>query len=154
MDIAGEFTPNIPYSWDSTSSRSAEFVQRQVAVMNLLAQKKLLTAAKDISNPGCLGTLGMLLETSRMGARVDIGRIPQPLDVDLLQWLKAYQGCGFVATCKPENSSEVTRIFGGVKLAANIVGSITDDRKFIISERDRSLVLFDFENDIITGCNP
>jgi putative methanogenesis marker protein 2 len=154
MDIAGEFTPNIPYSWDSTSSRSAEFVQRQIAVMNLLARKGLLTAAKDISNPGCLGTLGMLLETSRMGAAVEIERIPQPMEVDPLQWLKAYQGCGFVVTCNPENSSEVCNIFSSVKLASDVVGRITADKKLRICDSGKQAVLFDFKNDIITGCNP
>jgi selenophosphate synthetase-related protein len=154
MDIAGEFTPNIPYSWDSTSSRSAEFVQKQIGVMNQLARKRLLSAAKDISNPGCLGTLGMLLETSRMGAAVNIEKIPQPMNVDPLQWFKAYQGCGFVVTCTPENSSEVIRTFSEVRMASEIVGSITGDRRLVISDAGNSQVLFDFKNDIITGCNP
>ncbi len=154
MDIEGKFTPNIPYSWDSTSFRSAEFVQKQVSVMNLMAQKRLLTAAKDISNPGCLGTLGMLLETSKTGACVEIDSIPQPMDVDPLQWLKAYQGCGFVVTCRPENSSEVNSIFSEVRMASEVVGRITGDRKLIISDAGKSKVLFDFKTDIITGCNP
>ena len=61
MDISGKFTPNIPYSWDSTGGRTPSEVRSQVKIMNVLAQKRLLSAAKDISNPGCLGTLGMLL---------------------------------------------------------------------------------------------
>jgi selenophosphate synthetase-related protein len=154
MDIEGEFTSKIPYSWDSTSQRTAELVKRQVGVMNILARKKLLTAAKDISNPGCLGTLGMLLETSNTGAEVNMGNIPQPKDVDLLQWLKAYQGCGFVMTCKPEDSREVTRMMADVKLAADVAGRITGERKLTITDAGNSAILFDFENDTITGCTP
>ena len=37
--------------------------------MNNIARKHLLTAGKDISNPGILGTLGMLLEASGVGAK-------------------------------------------------------------------------------------
>lgn len=154
MDIEGKFTPRIPYSWDSTSARSAEFVQKQIGIMNLLAQRKLLTGAKDISNPGCLGTLGMLLETSKVGAEVEVGNILKPFGIDILQWLKAYQGCGFVVTCRPENSQEVINMFSDVKLAANVAGKITGDRKLTIFEAGSSSVLFDFENDIITGCSP
>ena len=122
--------------------------------MNTLAQKKLLTSAKDISNPGCLGTLGMLLETSCKGAFVELGKIPTPEEVDLIQWLKAYQGCGFVATCKPENTKEVLTEFGSVGLTSCVVGGITDGRKLVISDAGKSQILFDFESDIITGCSP
>jgi putative methanogenesis marker protein 2 len=152
MDISGKFTSKIPYSWDSTSSRTADFVQKQVAIMNTLAKKKLLSAAKDISNPGSLGTLGMLLETSGKGAEVELGRIPTPEGVDFIQWLKAYQGCGFVVCSKPENSKEVLTQFGSAGLIANVVGKVTDDRNLTISDGSKSQILFDFKTDIITGC--
>jgi putative methanogenesis marker protein 2 len=151
-DISGEFTPKIPYSWDSTSSRTSDFVQKQIAIMNTLAQKKLVTSAKDISNPGSLGTLGMLLETSKMGADVDLGKIPTPKSVDFLQWLCAYQGCGFVVCVKPENSNEVLSHFESVELTSNVVGRINDSKKLNIVDGDKSQILFDFKSDIITGC--
>jgi putative methanogenesis marker protein 2 len=152
MDIEGEFTPNIPYSWDSTSSRTSEFVQKQIAVMNTMAQKKLLTSAKDISNPGCLGTLGMLLETSGMGSAVEIMKIPIPEGVDLIQWLHAYQGCGFVATCKPDSSKEVLKLYQNVGLSASVVGQVKEGKQFLVTLGTESQVLFDFEKDVITGC--
>jgi putative methanogenesis marker protein 2 len=152
MDIQGSFTPKIPYSWDSTSKKGPEFVQNQVKAMNILAEKKLLTAAKDISNPGCLGTLGMLLETSIKGAEVDLGPIPSPEDVDFIQWLKAYQGCGFVVTCKQENAKEIIDIFKDVGLSSACVGEITDDNILKIFHGKDSEILFDFSKDIITGC--
>jgi putative methanogenesis marker protein 2 len=152
MDISGKFTLKIPYSWDSTSSRTSDFVQKQIAIMNTLAQKKLVTSAKDISNPGSLGTLGMLLETSKMGADVDLGKIPTPQGVDFLQWLCAYQGCGFVVSVRPENSNEVLMHFGSVGLISNVVGSVNDSKKFNIFDSDKSQILFDFKSDVITGC--
>ena len=45
--------------------------------MNSIARKHLLTAGKDISNPGILGTLGMLLEASGVGATVELEKIPR-----------------------------------------------------------------------------
>ncbi|OGS42443.1 MAG: hypothetical protein A3K67_02020, partial [Euryarchaeota archaeon RBG_16_62_10] len=97
MDLDGKFTEGVPYSWDTTSSKSKKFLQKQLKTMNKLAP--ILTAGKDISNPGALGSLGMLLEASKVGGTVDIARMPRPPRVDLLQWLTAYQGCGFVVTC-------------------------------------------------------
>lgn len=152
MDVDGKFTPNIPYSWDSTGFKEPERVQKQIGVMNSLAGKKLLTGGKDISNPGCLGTLGMLLETSKKGGEVDLRSIPMPEDVDFLQWLKAYQGCGFVVTCKTEDSNEVLRLYKSVDLSAAVVGSVTDNNQLRITDGKDYEVLFDFNIEIITGC--
>jgi putative methanogenesis marker protein 2 len=152
MDIDGSFTPKIPYSWDSTSHKTKEAVQRQILVMNVLAKKNLLTAGKDISNPGSLGTLGMLLETSGKGGNVEIAKIPKPEDTVLLQWLLAYQGCGFVVTCQPQNSDEVMGIFEDVGLATHVAGKITSGHRLTLIDGGESAVLFDFESDIITGC--
>jgi putative methanogenesis marker protein 2 len=152
MDIDGKFTPNIPYSWDSTSFKDPSIVQKQVMVMNTLAHERLLTAGKDISNPGSLGTLAMLLETSQKGGEVDLQKIPKPENVEFIQWLKAYQGCGYVVTCKSENSKEVIRLYQTVGLSAAVVGKVTDEMKFMITDGKDTAELFDFNKDIITGC--
>ncbi len=152
MDIDGTFTTKIPYSWDSTSQKTQEMVQSQIKVMNEMAKKGLLTAGKDISNPGSLGTLGMLLETSQKGADVELENIPKPEDVDFIQWLKAYQGCGFVVTCKEKYSQDAIQLFKGVGLNAAVVGTVNEGRKLVIKDKENHAVLFDFESDIITGC--
>jgi selenophosphate synthetase-related protein len=152
MDIDGKFTPKIPYSWDSTSQKTPEVVQSQIKIMNEMAKKGLVTSGKDISNPGCLGTLGMLLETSKKGADVELMNIPRPEGVNFIQWLKAYQGCGFVITCRPEHSEEITTKYRDVGLASSVVGKITESTRFHISDGENQVVLFDFESDVITGC--
>ncbi len=152
MDIDGGFTPNIPYSWDSTSSKEPEIIQKQIEIMNTMASKKLLTAGKDISNPGSLGTLAMLLETSKKGGNVDLRKIPKPENVDFIQWLKAYQGCGFIVTCKPENSKEILRLYESVGLSAAFVGNVADDNILRITDGRGYEILFDFGKDVITGC--
>ncbi len=52
--------------------KTAESVREKFMVMQTLGERGLVTAGKDLSNPGTIGTLGMLLETSRKGASVDI----------------------------------------------------------------------------------
>ncbi len=151
MDIDGDFTPGLPYSWDTTSSKTPETVQEQIAVMSQIGEKKLVTAAKDISNPGVLGTLGMLLESSKKGAEVDLEKVPKPENVDFLQWLKAYQGCGFVVTCEESDSKEVIRTFKDVGIIAEVVGIITSDLKLNISYDEEDETLFDFRKNPIIG---
>lgn len=154
MDTDGFFPPNLRYAWDTTTMKDDEFVQRQMEMMCTVASEHLSHAAKDMSNPGCIGTLGMLLESSGKGGFVDIDLIPRPEDVDFMQWVLAYQGCGFVFACAPGNSSRIMELFGSVGCKGAIVGRIDDTSILSLRSGKESKTLFDFSKDIITGCNP
>ena len=149
MDLDGRFTPGVPYSWDTTSRKSSREVRRRLDVMHKLAPH--LHSGKDISNPGSLGTLGMLLEASGKGADVDILRIPHPAGVDLVQWLTAYQGCGFVVACGSSDSKQVTKSFDEVGITATVCGSVTNSRRLEVIMGSEKAMLFDFSKDVL-GC--
>ena len=149
MDLDGRFTPGVPYSWDTTSRKSSRDVRRRLDVMHELAPH--LRSGKDISNPGSLGTLGMLLEASGKGAIVDILSVPRPAGVDLVQWLTAYQGCGFVVTCGPSESKRVLRSFNEVGIAATICGRVTGSGRLEVTLGSERAMLFDFSKDVL-GC--
>ncbi len=148
-DLDGQFTDGVPYSWDTTSKKSKEMVRRQLRTMNRIAP--YLTAGKDISNPGSLGSLGMLLEASGKGALVDITKIPAPKEVDLLQWLTAYQGCGFVVTCREARTSLVIDEFARVDITAAVVGHVTKGKVLELELDGKRKELFDFSTDTL-GC--
>lgn len=154
MDLEGYYPPNLRYAWDTTSRKEDSLVQAQFEAMQIIAKRNLARSGKDMSNPGCLGTLGMLLETSCMGATVDLGLIPRPEGVDFLRWLLSYQGCGFVLTCDPKNSQEIIDIFAKVKVDGAVVGKVEEGYEFKITQGGETRVLFDFAKDIITGCRP
>jgi putative methanogenesis marker protein 2 len=153
MDLDGRVYPKARFAWDSTLHKKPEFVRKQLMVMNEFGRMGLVTAGKDISNPGALGTLGMLLESSKKGAEVDLGKIPHPSEdkIEFSHWLMVYQGCGFVVTCSRKNATGVIDIFNSVGLTANIVGKINDNKKFIINLKEDFETLFDFTIEKITG---
>jgi selenophosphate synthetase-related protein len=150
-DLDGQFTEGVPYSWDTTSKKSKEVVRRQLRTMNKIAP--YLTAGKDISNPGALGTLGMLLEASGKGCVVDVAKIPRPKGVDLLQWLTAYQGCGFVVTCREARTKLVIDEFARSDITAEVCGIVTKGSVFELELDGDKRVLFDFSKDTL-GCAP
>ncbi|MCL2032523.1 MAG: methanogenesis marker 2 protein [Methanomassiliicoccaceae archaeon] len=154
MDLDGFYPPGLRYAWDTTSRKEDALVQAQIEMMSVIASKHLVHSAKDMSNPGCVGTLGMMLESSMKGGTVDIKKIPIPDGVDLIQWLLSYQGFGFLFACPPENSSEVIGLFETVGCEGAVVGKIDDSLKLKLSMDGETKVLFDFEKDIITGCSP
>lgn len=149
MDLDGQFTEGVPYSWDSTSRKSKEVVRKQLRTMNKVAP--YLTAGKDISNPGALGSLGMLLEASGKGAGVDIAKIPRPKGVDLLQWLTAYQGCGFVVTCRQARTKIVLDEFARADMSAAVCGEVRSGHVLEVELDGRRGTLFDFSEDSL-GC--
>ncbi len=150
-DLNGTAHPRFSINFDSTSFKDRETLQKQIGAMRELGESGLVKAGKDISNPGLLGTLGMLLETSRVGAVIDLDAIPVPPGLDLSSWLKMYPGMGFVVTAKPENAGEVLKIFSNRGLTPAIIGKVVEERKLKIVSGKEQAVLFDLARECVTG---
>lgn len=148
-DCRGQFTPGIPYSWDCTSSRTKkEIAETMDKVISALSN---FTSAKDISNPGTIGTLAMLLEASKVGAEVSIDDISLPSGTNLIQWLTAYQGFGFIGTAQEKALKKISSALEGTGLSVSIIGKITKNREMRVKLGSAERVVFDFTKDRITG---
>jgi putative methanogenesis marker protein 2 len=150
-DLDGKAHPKFNINFDSTSFKDRETLLRQLGSMRELGESGLVRAGKDISNPGMLGTLGMLVETSGVGAVVDVDAIPIPKDLDLQSWLKMYPGMGFVVTTKPENADKVMEVFRRRGLTPAVIGKVVEDRKLLIRSGKEEAVLFDLVKECVTG---
>jgi selenophosphate synthetase-related protein len=62
MDLDGFFPTSLPFAWDTTTRKDAETCRRQMLIMNEIGKKHLVRSGKAKGNPGCVGTLGNLLE--------------------------------------------------------------------------------------------
>jgi len=151
IDLDGQIHPKFDLNWDTTTMKSAELVQAQIKMMNKIAKEHLVSSGRDISNPGTLGTLGMLIEASDVGAWVEIEKIPRNESVEWEQWLKLYPGAGFVLTAKDENVDKCIKLLEEVNIKSAVVGEIIEDKKLYISYKDEKKILFDFANDKIMG---
>ncbi len=155
IDLHGRIHPSCALNWDSATLRTAEEVRAQIMVMHTLGERHLVSAGKDISNPGVIGTLGMLLETSRKGAIVCLENIPRP-DLDALgitfeHWVRMYPGMGFICSVPPEAVDSVTELFSGVGMAAADIGVVTDSQKLIIRHHEDETMVFDLKEQGIMG---
>ncbi|MBR4504522.1 MAG: methanogenesis marker 2 protein [Candidatus Methanomethylophilaceae archaeon] len=152
IDTVGWYPDNIPYAYVTTMDKTDEIVRAQMEAVAIVGERHLAHACKDMSNPGHIGTLGMMLESSARGGTVDIRSIPIPEGVDPIRWAFTYQGCGFVFACPHENSAEIISIFAGCGCEGAIVGKVDASRVLRITDGDETAVVFDFREDIITGC--
>jgi putative methanogenesis marker protein 2 len=151
IDIDGKLHPQFDLNWDTTTMKSDELVQAQIEVMNKIGSEKLVTAGKDISNPGTLGTLGMLLEASGVGATIELEKIPRNESIEWEQWLKLYPGAGFVLTSESNKVDRCIELLEEVNITASVTGEIIEDKKLYVTHEDQEAVLFDFQKDKITG---
>lgn len=151
IDLDGNIHPNFPLAWDTTTHKNSKLVRAQIKAMKKIASKKLVNAGKDISNPGTIGTLGMMLEASNTGAIVELDKIPRNESVEWERWLKLYPGSGFVFSCPEECVEECIEILSKVNLTANVVGEIIPDRKLYLKYKNTKKIVFDFRKEYIVG---
>ncbi|PKL68598.1 MAG: methanogenesis marker 2 protein [Methanobacteriales archaeon HGW-Methanobacteriales-1] len=151
IDLDGRQHPKFALNWDTTTHKKPSLVQAQIDVMGKIGAQKLVTAGKDISNPGTLGTLGMLLESSGVGAEVELNKIPRNESVSWDEWLKSYPGSGFVLTCKPSTVDRCLELLKEVSITGAVVGEIIADEKLYLEHEDQKRVLFDLKTNGIMG---
>jgi hypothetical protein len=119
--------------------------------MEEIGKRHLVTAGKDISNPGLIGTLGMLLEVSGRGAEIDLAKIPRPdltaNDMTFEQWVRMYPGMGFILTARKEHIPELIGLFSGVGMTAREIGTVNTTRELRITYDGHETQVFDFVDD-------
>lgn len=153
IDLDGRQHPKAPLNWDTTLYKDDEIVQSQLKAMKTIAKLDLVSAGKDISNPGIIGTLEMLLESSTCGARVYLEKIPKNDNVSWKDWLRIYPGSGFVFTALEENINEIKKLLDEVSLESQVVGEIISDKKLYLNYDGNEKVVFNQEKNPILNLN-
>ena len=153
IDTDGRQYPGIPLNWDTTYEKDEKLVRDQIKIMQKIAEEHLPSAGKDISNPGTLGTLEMLLESSSVGASVELEKIPRNEDVDWDMWLRAYPGAAFVMTAPEENVQAIIDTLSPYSFEVAVIGDVIEEKKLYLSSGDEKLVLFDQESNPVLVMN-
>jgi selenophosphate synthetase-related protein len=152
IDTDGKETPFTGF--DNTSFKDPDAIRKNFETITTIAHLKLATSCKDISMPGTIGTLGMMLEVAGTGAIIDIGKVPKPEAVPLHEWLKVNPGFGYLLTTHPNLAKQALAIFKKQNIAAAVVGEITEDKQLVITDGKKKSTVFDFTKDAITGIKP
>ncbi|MFW9941924.1 MAG: AIR synthase-related protein, partial [Candidatus Thorarchaeota archaeon] len=118
--------------YDTTTFKNSEEILRKRKSMNVIAQKHIVNASKDVSNGGIFGTLCQMINYSKVGADVNISKIkiPQKLlddGYDLETYIKMYLTTSFILTAPKANCKEIAETFQEYGLNTNIIGNIIKD---------------------------
>jgi putative methanogenesis marker protein 2 len=149
IDLEGRVHPSCILNWDSVTMKTPDRVRSQIEVMRTLGEGHLVTAGKDISNPGVIGTLGMLLEISGKGAEIQLDDIPRPdfeaTGLTFEHWVRMYPGMGFVLTSKEEHVDDVCKRFEGAGITARPIGTVNDNGALSITYQNQKTQVFDLK---------
>ena len=139
VDLRGTFR-GLGGNFNAASTASPEQLRGQLALLPELAEAGLVSAGKDISMAGVCGSLLMMLETSHVGARLDLGKLPAPPQVDAFRWLNAFPSFSFVLSVEPKAASEVCARFAALGVACAAVGEVTPEPRLeLVSGSERAL---------------
>lgn len=146
VDLRGRFEEPYPF-WNASVGADAARLRGDLALLPQLAESGLCDAAKDISMAGALGTALMLLECSKVGARIDLDALPQPPGVPLARWVTAFPSFGYLLAVREEQVARVLAQFEARALACAEIGTIDASRKVVVHSGDDAAVLWDFSGE-------
>jgi len=146
FDRAGQRGAHYRLGWDSVTDRPSEEIVRRLSVMNELAEQHILSASKDVSVAGIVGTAVMMLEYSGKGGTLDLDeiRMSKPSEIPLEDWLRMYISLGFLVATAKEHLTQVGRIAENHALSACIIGVVDESRVVRLSMDGEERTIFDF----------
>jgi uncharacterized protein len=156
VDLRGKFEDPYPF-WNASVGAPPERLRADLDLLPTLAETGLCDAAKDISMAGTLGTALMLLECSRVGARIDLEAIPRPEGLtgaaDFERWLAAFPSFGFLLAVREGCVDEVVRRFAERSLACAAIGVVDASREVVIQQDGEAALLWNFRDQGFIGAS-
>jgi len=153
IDLRGAY--RAPYlNWNAATTASAEQLRGDIALLPDIAEQGLATAAKDISQAGLLGTALMLLESSAVGARIELEAIPKPEHATWPDWLCSFPSFGYLLTTDHRTLPELLERFHARGIAAARIGEITGDQQLWVHANGDRALFRDLNQSPLTGLGP
>ena len=149
IDLDGKPHEMFSLNWDTTYDKDAKLVRDQISAVQYLAENDYIKSGKDISNPGILGTLEMLLETSKKGAVVNLEDIPKNENMEWVDWLRVYPGSGFVFTADEDYCGYIKEYLARFSIEAEVVGESTDSNSLYLKKKKKKIEVFNQEKNPI-----
>ena len=147
--VEGRMRPDFGY-FSSIAERGARLGD-DVRLLADVADAGLCVAAKDVSMPGVLGSLALLLASSGCGASIDVAALPRPDAVALADWSVAFPTFCFVLAAPADRADECRRAFVGRGLECEACGVVDASGIVRLHLGGDERQLFDVVREPLTG---
>ncbi len=147
--IEGTMRADFPFfpSFDERGERLAG----DVRLLAEGASRGWVTAAKDVSMAGLVGSLAMLLECNRLGVTLDLDAVPVPPGVSLEQWITCFPCFAFLLCVPAGLEGECLRAFADRGLAAAVAGTLDGTGRLRLCSAGRVATAFDLAAESVTN---
>jgi selenophosphate synthetase-related protein len=147
--IEGRMRADFPFfpSFDERGERLAG----DVRLLAEGASRGWVTAAKDVSMAGLVGSLAMLLECNRLGVTLDLDAVPVPPGVSLEQWITCFPCFAFLLCVPAGLEGECLRAFADRGLAAAVAGTLDRTGRLRLCSAGRVATAFDLAAESVTN---
>ena len=149
VDFDGKIGKANKLYFDTTTFKSSEEVNKKRKAMNIIAEKHLANASKDVSNGGIFGTLLQLTNYSNVGADVNVNKIVIPpilkeLNYTLEMYIRMYLTTAFILTAPDQNCKDIINIFKKHKIESKVIGKIIKQRVLKINDGKETIEVIKF----------
>ncbi len=146
FDKVGKRGASYKLGWDSVTGRSSEDIVKKLSVMNELASEHLLSASKDISVAGLVGTAGMMLEYSGRGGIIDLDAVDafRPPSIELDDWVRMYISLGFLVAAQNQKVDRIMQIAEAHDMTAAKIGVVDDGTSLRLRLASKEAIMFDY----------
>ncbi|CAM3381586.1 sll0787 family AIR synthase-like protein [Zobellia roscoffensis] len=125
--------------WNASTTASSKELQEKAKIPHLIANEKWSSTAKDVSMGGIIGTICMLLNTSEVGAKINLQNITKPAEIAWEKWLSSFPSYGYILTCSSENITSIQSVFSDKGVTCDCIGQITKKTELIIEYEDQKI---------------
>jgi uncharacterized protein len=153
IDLRGRYREAFS-NWEAATTAPPAQLRADLEVLPSLSESSLATAAKDISQGSIIGTAMMLAECSKVGAIIDVARVPKPEGVALDRWLQTFPSYGYLLAVRPPDVGTVLSRFTARGIAAAEIGELTADHRVIVGDGTSTETIWDFAREPLIGCAP
>jgi uncharacterized protein len=108
--------------WEASTTSSPRRLRADLEMIPSLAEKGLCRAGRRIAKGGILGSLADLCHQSKVGAVLDLGEVPSPMDVEIEEWLVSLPSYGFLLAVSPSDLDSVLSHFTATKITCREIG--------------------------------
>jgi AIR synthase-related protein len=151
IDLRGRYRE--PFSnWEAATDAQPQRLRDDLEILPSIAESGLAIAAKDISQGGIVGTTMMLAECSRVGATIDVTRVPKPDGAPIERWLATFPSYGYLFAVRPSNVAAVLARFAARGIAAAEIGAFNTSHRVTIGNGRDIETIWDFEREPLIGC--
>jgi uncharacterized protein len=139
------------YPFFPSFDERGELLADDVRLLAEAASRGWVTAAKDVSMAGLVGSLAMLLECNKLGVLLDLDGLPVPAGVALERWITCFPCYAFLLCVPPEREAECLRAFAERGLAAAPVGTLDASGQLRVSSGGEVATAFDLSRESVTN---